>query len=105
MCGKIGCVLQAALYHGTSGTLGTNGTLLAPKTPKTTLKSRFLPAYLAAFRAKNTQFSPQKHQKTTIFHHFLPLFEAFHGILIAILYHLKHQNSIALARPYAVRSL
>jgi hypothetical protein len=77
MCGKIGCVLQAALYHGTSGTLGTNGTLLAPKTPKTTLKSRFLPAYLAAFRAKNTQFSPQKHQKKLFFTIFCPYLRHF----------------------------
>ncbi|WP_158989558.1 hypothetical protein [Mucilaginibacter sp. L196] len=67
----IGVALQVALYHGTSGTTGTFGTLLAKKTPETTLKSPFLPTYLAAFRAKNTQFRPQKALKNT---HFSPFF-------------------------------
>jgi hypothetical protein len=49
------------MYHGTSGTPGTFGTLLAPKTPKTTLKCSFLPTYLATFRTKKAQFGPKKH--------------------------------------------
>jgi hypothetical protein len=63
------------LYHETSGTVGTFGTLFAPKTPETTLKSGFLQSFLAVFRPKTAHFRPKNDQKASLFIHFWLIFD------------------------------
>jgi hypothetical protein len=47
------------MYHGTSETLGTTGTLVPVKTPFLHAKRAFLSAFYLIFRAKNRVFNPK----------------------------------------------